>query len=180
MNKPEAKPAPLMLARIPNTKHGRATLGGIREFLNTDGYRLAVEFSGPRRKNERGRLRYGTLKEDATAFRLYVTRKHAAAERDVLDALIDAEALVAFCKLRAKEAGIKLNTPMAETAGRECVRLRGVVTDLLKAARSCERLFKVALPKFNWRDSALDADAITLLNEVPGQLRLAIAKATTT
>ena len=79
MNKPEAKPAPLMLARIPNTKHGRATLGGIREFLNTDGYRLAVEFSGPRRKNERGWLRYGTLKEDATAFRLYVTRKRSAA-----------------------------------------------------------------------------------------------------
>lgn len=29
-----------------------------------------------------------------------------ATERDVLDALIDAEALVAFCRLRAKEAGI--------------------------------------------------------------------------
>ena len=29
-----------------------------------------------------------------------------AAERDVLDALIDAEALAAFCRLRAQEAGV--------------------------------------------------------------------------
>ena len=29
-----------------------------------------------------------------------------AATRDVLDALIDAEALLAFCKLRAKECGL--------------------------------------------------------------------------
>ena len=53
-----------------------------------------------------------------------------AAERDVLDALIDAEALAAFCKLRAKEAGIPMNTPMAETAGRECVRLSQRIADL--------------------------------------------------
>jgi len=32
-----------------------------------------------------------------------------AAERDVVDALIDAEALVAFCRLRAEEAGIPIN-----------------------------------------------------------------------
>ncbi len=31
-----------------------------------------------------------------------------AAQRDVLDALIDAEALVAFCRLRAVEAGIPI------------------------------------------------------------------------
>jgi hypothetical protein len=32
-----------------------------------------------------------------------------AAERDVLDALIDAEALATFCRLRAVEAGITLH-----------------------------------------------------------------------
>lgn len=61
-----------------------------------------------------------------------------AAERDVLDALIDAEALAAFCKLRAKEAGIKFNTQMAETAGRECVLLQGISADLLAALQSAE------------------------------------------
>ncbi len=34
-----------------------------------------------------------------------------------------------------------------------------------------------ALPKFNWGASALDANAIRLLNEVPAKVRTAIAKA---
>jgi hypothetical protein len=32
-----------------------------------------------------------------------------ASERDVLDALIDAEALAAFCRLRAQEAGLRID-----------------------------------------------------------------------
>lgn len=32
-----------------------------------------------------------------------------ASQRDVLDALIDAEALAAFCELRAREAGLNIN-----------------------------------------------------------------------
>ncbi len=71
------KPAPLcMLARIPNSAKGRATLAGLRQFLNTERYKLAVEFSGPRRDH-----RYGTLKQDANAFRLYLTTKTTPAER---------------------------------------------------------------------------------------------------
>ncbi len=34
----------------------------------------------------------------------------------------------------------------------------------------CARLFKEALPRFNWAASALDANAITLLNEVPREV----------
>lgn len=95
MTKPEAKPAPLMLARIPNTRHGAAVLAGIREFLNRDGYKLAVEFSGPRhRYTEGGHLSYGTKKENATAFRLYVTRKHAPiANNDYAELLRTQDAL---------------------------------------------------------------------------------------
>lgn len=36
------------------------------------------------------------------------------------------------------------------------------------------RLFEEALPKFNWGASALDANAIQLLNEVPGEVRAAL------
>lgn len=39
--------------------------------------------------------------------------------------------------------------------------------------RSVE-LFDKALPKFNWGASFLDAEAITLLNEVPVQARVAL------
>lgn len=36
------------------------------------------------------------------------------------------------------------------------------------------RLFDEALPKFNWARSALDANAVQLLNEVPGEVRAAL------
>lgn len=43
----------------------------------------------------------------------------------------------------------------------------------------CEQLFRYALPKFNWGASALDAEAITLLNEVPGEVKHALHEAWT-
>ena len=43
-----------------------------------------------------------------------------------------------------------------------------------EALKRCERLFDEALPKFNWGKSALDANAIALLNEVPNEVRQAI------
>ena len=49
--------------------------------------------------------------------------------------------------------------------------------DLLAALNRVQRLFDEALPKFDWGASALDANAIQLLNEVPGEVRAAIAKA---
>lgn len=45
---------------------------------------------------------------------------------------------------------------------------------LRKALVRAEALFTQALPKFNWGASALDADAIALLNEVPGEVRKAL------
>jgi len=38
----------------------------------------------------------------------------------------------------------------------------------------CQKLFRDALPKFNWGASALDANAIRLLNEVPGIVAAAL------
>jgi len=46
---------------------------------------------------------------------------------------------------------------------------------LLAAVEAALQLCDEALPKFNWGASALDANAIKLLNEVPDQLRAAIA-----
>ncbi len=43
------------------------------------------------------------------------------------------------------------------------------------ALRQAERLNNVALPRFDWGKSALDAEAITLLNETPGKVREALA-----
>ena len=43
--------------------------------------------------------------------------------------------------------------------------LKQIMTELLETLEMCERLFKEALPKFNWKSSALDANAIQLLNE---------------
>ena len=48
---------------------------------------------------------------------------------------------------------------------------------LLAALKSCQRLFNEALPKFNWGASALDANAIRLLNETPIEVDAAIATA---
>lgn len=45
---------------------------------------------------------------------------------------------------------------------------------IVRALERAERLFNEALPKFNWGASALDANAIALLNEVPGEVRRAL------
>lgn len=45
---------------------------------------------------------------------------------------------------------------------------------LRAAAVRAKQLFDEALPKFNWGASCLDANAITLLNEVPGEIAAAL------
>ena len=45
---------------------------------------------------------------------------------------------------------------------------------LLAALGRAQRLFDEALPKFNWGHSALDGNAIALLNQVPGEVAAAI------
>lgn len=47
----------------------------------------------------------------------------------------------------------------------------------IEALKRCQRLFKEALPKFNWGASFLDSNAIQLLNEVPGEVENAIKEA---
>jgi hypothetical protein len=56
-------------------------------------------------------------------------------------------------------------------------RLRALNAELVAALKRSIRLFDEALPKFDWGRSALDANAIKLLNEVPGEARAALAKA---
>ena len=51
--------------------------------------------------------------------------------------------------------------------------LNAATTNQAALARAA-RLFEEALPKFNWGASALDANAIQLLNEVPGEVRAAL------
>lgn len=55
--------------------------------------------------------------------------------------------------------------------------LNAAITNQATLARAA-RLFEEALPKFNWGASALDANAIQLLNEVPGEVRAALKACT--
>lgn len=48
---------------------------------------------------------------------------------------------------------------------------------LVDALKAVQTMMKVAHRQFNWRDSALDADAIRLLNEVPGIVAAALKQA---
>ena len=45
---------------------------------------------------------------------------------------------------------------------------------LISALQRADQLCHEALPKFNWGASALDANAIALLNEVPNEIRAAL------
>ena len=53
--------------------------------------------------------------------------------------------------------------------------LRAQLAEAQDALQAAQRLFKEALPKFNWGASFLDANAIQLLNEVPAKVDAAIA-----
>lgn len=58
---------------------------------------------------------------------------------------------------------------------KECAKRTAALLEALEAANMlCEK----ALPEFDWGKSALSAEAIQLLNEVPGQISAAIAQAT--
>ena len=49
--------------------------------------------------------------------------------------------------------------------------LRARCEELTRALEASVRLFDEALPKFNWGASALDANAICLLNNVPRNVK---------
>lgn len=53
-------------------------------------------------------------------------------------------------------------------------RERLATREIVRALERADRLCKEALPKFNWGASALDANAIALLNEVPIEIRAAL------
>ena len=56
-------------------------------------------------------------------------------------------------------------------------RLMALNAEMLAALRLTKRMIDEALPKFNWGASALDANAVMLLNETPGAVNAAIRKA---
>lgn len=57
----------------------------------------------------------------------------------------------------------------------EIARLNIAQEVMVHALQLTERLINEALPKFDWGKSALDANAIALLNEVPIDVRKALA-----
>ncbi len=86
--------------------------------------------------------------------------------RDVFGQAFDASARV-ICKVHGgSQAAADANTLLIAAA-----------PDMLAALQMAKRLIDEALPKFNWGASALDANAIALLNDVPGAINSALAKA---
>ena len=77
MNKAKTdKPAEVLFARIPADKQGAKLLADLKAVFNYEGWNLRVLYSGPRA----GRFQGTTRKKDATAYRLYITRKPFAVE----------------------------------------------------------------------------------------------------
>ena len=62
------------------------------------------------------------------------------------------------------------------SAGAHAQGLRDENARLRSALELARRLCDEALPKFNWGASSLDANAIGLLNSVPGAINAALAK----
>lgn len=76
--------------------------------------------------------------------------------------------------------GCSCATPGKPEECAECTRglldalepaLKRQLAEAHEALAAANRLFEEALPKFNWGASALDANAIRLLNEVPAKVR---------
>lgn len=55
--------------------------------------------------------------------------------------------------------------------------LKERVTQLKAALERADALCRIALPTFDWGKSALTAEAIQLLNEVPGEITTALKAA---
>ena len=62
-----------------------------------------------------------------------------------------------------------------KTDSQRILELTAQLAEAQDALQAAQRLFKEALPKFNWGASFLDANAIQLLNEVPAKVDAAIA-----
>lgn len=65
--------------------------------------------------------------------------------------------------------------PYAEMVANAHIAAAGA--DMFDALLAAKRLIDEALPKLDWGKSALDANAIQLLNQVPGEVNRALAKA---
>lgn len=74
----------------------------------------------------------------------------------------------------ALEETKRIEAEAAEVEKWRIIKIKEHGVELLAALEAANRLFVEALPKFDWGASALDANAIQLLNEVPGQVRNAI------
>ena len=79
---------------------------------------------------------------------------------------------------KADETQAKFNQLVESMQGwlspAEADNLRAQLVETQDALQAAQRLFKEALPKFNWGASFLDANAIQLLNEVPAKVNAAI------
>lgn len=76
-----------------------------------------------------------------------------------------------------EDSEIEIHCPGALRLAPQIVTAVNSHADLVKALERAERLCNEALPKFNWAKSALDANAIALLNEVPGEISRALKAA---
>jgi hypothetical protein len=87
-------------------------------------------------------------------------------------------ALAIQCDIKAKKAREALSTPLADNKEGEAIETEnGLLQIALDSLQRCKRLFEEALPQFDWGKSALNANAIQLLNQVPVEVDRTLALA---
>lgn len=88
-----------------------------------------------------------------------------------------AKSIQKWCVRACVREGDEKGPLIAVMLTKDVAHVLAAAPDMVTALARAERLFNEALPKFDWGKSALDANALALLNEVPGQVRAALTKA---
>lgn len=85
-----------------------------------------------------------------------------------------------FGKIRDAETNQLIASDVRHVDAVEIIRRVNAHDALVEALKRAQELFEKALPKFNWGSSFLNAEAITLLNDIPIEVAKALAAASET
>ena len=131
----------------------------------------AVDYNTLRTDLDRAIVNFG----DAAATVCDMRAQLAEAQRE----LIAKEAERAAMELERNNAQRQhaMQCAIVKTDSQRILELTAQLAEAQDALQAAQRLFKEALPKFNWGASFLDANAIQLLNEVPAKVNAAIRAA---
>jgi hypothetical protein len=114
---------------------------------------------------------YAALQRALTGPKTGDTRRYGTSA-DRLEYLTDAVMIA----IRKRNARTDLTINGITYRKIDVVKALAVYQSSKGALEQCQRMLDDALPKFNWGASALDANAVKLLNDAPIAVRLALSK----